>query len=161
MQKIELILLLLMAIMASLGCSEEETMYQGVDPEFQEYVDAFWIDAAAADRVVFHRDIPINFHSLEGQSGVCLKKDGQAEILIDPEMWESRSIHQKKALIYHELGHCILDRPHDHGSIIIGDFGYPTSLMSEDLGLTFDGSERDDFYIEELFSEDASIWNSY
>ena len=46
--------------------------------------------------------------------GVCIKyNNGDREILINKEAWDTFSDAKKEILIYHELGHCSLNRNHD------------------------------------------------
>lgn len=140
--------LLILCLFLTACADKKETLYQGIDPEFQEFVDEFQVDSIQQGKPVTVY-IPINFHEMDGFAGKCKNK---AEILIDPDDWESRSVHQQKALIYHELGHCVLGRDHYNETVSDGLFGRPVSIMTEHLGLVDFNSSHFDSYIEELFN---------
>ena len=53
------------------------------------------------------------FESIEGlKSGKCQPGLLWRKITIDPGEWNRMDSIQQKALLFHELGHCILDRKH-------------------------------------------------
>lgn len=88
-----------------------------VDEAFQPYFEAF--EAAGAERGLAielgAEDIGAVFSSeLEAQmAGKCTKFSTGARIIyIDQQSWAGRSELQREFLIFHELGHCYLDRPH-------------------------------------------------
>ena len=96
-----------------------------IDPAFQSYVDQWHSDA----RLVGHGDeiddLIIEFGSLLqlGEKGVCFTGVGYTPtIQIDVTWWnEPQDPIQLKYLIYHELGHCILNRVHNNKMIAISN----------------------------------------
>lgn len=76
-------------------------------------------------------EVPIVFDEIKGNSvGVCTKwSNGYREIGIDKEYWHSISEGQKEQLIFHELGHCVLDKDHNNNTIIFSGVICPTSVM--------------------------------
>ena len=63
-------------------------------------------------------NIPINFGTIDnsGFVGVCHVYYNQTkEIIIRKDKWSSYPEDQKRLLIFHELGHCALDRNHKDG----------------------------------------------
>ena len=75
---------------------------------------------------------------------------------INPEAWSYMSASEKETLIFHELGHCILNRGHDNSSIYDGGYSsyIPSSIMHEyAISSTFYES-RYDHYIKELFGQE-------
>ena len=85
--------------------------------------------------------------------GVCVKYiDGTREILIRESSWNSYSSRKQEILIFHELGHCALDRSHDEERYK----GYKVSLMSPQLINQVDYTDFYDQYIRELFSSNKS-----
>lgn len=73
-------------------------------------------------------DIPIQFSNLVYPTvGVCTKwSSGYRQIEIDPTYWNNISEDIKLQLIFHELGHCDLNRGHTSE---IASNGYPVSFM--------------------------------
>lgn len=77
-------------------------------------------------------------------------------VVIDRETFFSLDDYSKRALIFHELGHCILNRDHDES---INEQGYVKSIMypslvTQRLGIFYQFLE--DYYIEELFSPQSA-----
>lgn len=88
-----------------------------VDEAFQPYFEAF--EQAGAERGLAvelgAEDIGAVFSSeLEAQmAGKCTKFSTGARIIyIDQQSWAGRSELEREFLVFHELGHCYLDRPH-------------------------------------------------
>src|SRR5690606_5162811 len=64
-------------------------------------------------------DVPINFHDPEEDEyqGVCyIYSDNSREIIIRKRWWDAVNVDDRESLIYHELGHCKLDREHDNAT---------------------------------------------
>ena len=85
------------------------------------------------------------------ERGVCdITGDQTPVITIDQAYWDSTTEDARKALIFHEMGHCVLRRLH---LATLGTDGAPTSLMNP---YTIDGSTYDahqDSYLHELYAE--------
>jgi len=115
------------------------------DATFDPYVEQFEEDYGQ-----YIGDIPINFAKLEDQKiGVCYTWDsGHAEVEIDPDFWKVATELEKKALIYHELGHCELGR--DHYDDIRED-NCAVSIMNWIIVGDFCLNIHMDEYIKELF----------
>lgn len=97
-------------------------------------------------------DIPIYFTSFDSSViGMCYGFLGPyflKSIDLDKEYWDNASFYQKEELLFHELGHCILNRMHDDRMIPSG-FPHPYSIM---YPYTFYQYQyHRDYYIEELF----------
>lgn len=123
----------------------------GVGPEFKQFVELF-----EADYGMSIGNFPIVFGSQEGNViGVCKKwSDGYRMIEIDPTYWNNMNISdaRRKALIYHELGHCILNRQHDDSYINSSTYGrIPKSIMNSYLMPQLSYSDLQPYYIDELF----------
>jgi hypothetical protein len=116
-----------------------------IDVEFQEYVLEF--------ESVFNvsvGSIPITFADLkENNIGEChlpYFKKSNAAIYIDKEYWVGYSSIERKALIFHELGHCIFNL--DHVNLVnITDNFCPVSLMYESIQSVSCLTENWDKYI--------------
>lgn len=127
-------ILILVVMLIATGCSKGPN---NIEPEFQELFDSFLEDANSRGRYLPDSEgISIKMvdfidPSLASASagtyiiGFC---DGQGNVSILRSYWEIhsdplRDKHigdmAKKALIYHELGHCILGRGHTDNDISI------------------------------------------
>lgn len=84
--------------------------------------------------------------------GSCLQyKSGARTILVRQDRWEAYDPYRKEALIFHELGHCILHR--EHCDVKAEDI--PISIMYYGLlDSKFYEEHRDDL-LEELFHADS------
>lgn len=61
----------------------------------------------------FSDEVPFFFDDLEGDFvGTCVHQDGARYILYDRDSWDVAPDTIKKAAVFHENGHCILDRGH-------------------------------------------------
>lgn len=117
-----------------------------IEPEFNVYVQQFEIDCNCKVNV------PIKFNMLydlgESTLGVCTIFHGMnKEIFINVKSWQYLSIQEREQLIYHELGHCALDRPHDE---TILENGMPKSFMYP-MMFPYSKTLRS-YYLNELFN---------
>ena len=109
-------------IVLFIGCSEEPPEID-VDPVFQEFVDEFVEIAATFGQDIDFSDtgLSIQFRDVvdRGSSGVCL---GNHQIEIETAFWAGLTDDDKQGLIFHELGHCELDRPHRNDMLANGEW---------------------------------------
>lgn len=120
------------------------------DEEFLRYVEEFRRDCG-----VEVTDTPISFKEQEvGILGSCnwsgpFENKKYKSIEIDREKWEELRYWERKWLIYHELGHCTLDREHLNK---YDKLARPKSLMVSHLPVTasFLFYTRERYYINEL-----------
>ena len=109
-------------------------------------------------------DIPINFGDTEDERfvGVCFTySDGKREIIIKADWWNRSSQSSRESLIFHELGHCALDRDHNdetitntQGQTLRSSIMHPSIVSSANYSEYYDG------YIHELFTFDNGILSS-
>lgn len=127
--------------------SNDPRSISGVDSAFTGYVNLY---VTMKNRPLAY-DIPIQFGSLDGNTiGLCTRwSSGYRQIVIDREYWESpyTTDNERTSLIFHELGHCDLNR--DHVETRFAN-GWPTSLMYP-MNYGFYDSQRD-YYFTELFN---------
>ncbi len=123
----------------------------GTGPEFAVFVHQF-----EADYGISIGNFPIMFGDQSGNViGVCqMWSDGYRQIQIDPGFWNNTNVSdaRRKALIYHELGHCILNRGHDDAYIPSATYGsIPRSIMNSYLRYELAYPDLQPYYINELF----------
>lgn len=73
-------------------------------------------------------------------------------VIIDKEYWEAATITTRQQLMYHELGHCLLNLGHD-STFLYGD--KPTSIMSPIIFADTIFSLLENYYYNELFTKKA------
>jgi hypothetical protein len=138
--------LLFLGILMLMSCAPDPRTIRGVDPEFNYYLDLY---VKIKGKPLYY-DIPIQFSSnMEpGEVGNCKRWGyyGYRQITIDKTYWLSADTNHKISLIFHELGHCDLNRDHvetrNHN-------GTPTSLMFPHNVGFIDADQ--DYYFNELF----------
>ena len=133
------------------------TIYEGVTPELWYFFLKFEVEAKKRGQTIDLRILNIK-GSIEkiytdGVVGLCSHsaiKD--KEIIIDENFWNRSSDFEREAIIFHELGHCALERGHEDSTL---DNGMCKSLMRSGFSpcLTFyQKSSQQDYYLDELFS---------
>ncbi len=135
------------------SCSRE-AIYE-VDPAFEEYVQRFVDDAAKRGVVIDFSESGLRINFIRSISetavGVCR---GDHLIEIEQEYWKGLNDSQREGLIYHELGHCELNRPHKNAKLKNGEWasrmrGAPIP-EGDNAVINYNGLRRT-YYIDELF----------
>lgn len=101
--------------------------------------------------------VPIYFSKLKGNHvGECRWFKGLKlfrNIHLDEDYWEKSDEYEREALIFHELGHCVLDREHDDSIIFVDSGPRPKSLMNSFLFSEY--KKNRGYYIWEMFSSQS------
>lgn len=135
---------------------------KGIDPAFNQYVDLFIEEASKRDVSFNYADVrSIQFGDLDASiGGTC--KYGNSDITIREDGWDNASDDYKTRVIFHELGHCFLDRRHLNSEL---PSGHCLSLMAgEDMTCSNPysiGSVWYDYYNDELFDDNTPIPDWY
>lgn len=142
-----------------IGCSEEPPEIN-VDPVFQEFVDEFVEIAATFGQDIDFSDtgLSIQFRDVvdRGSSGVCL---GNHRIEIETVFWAGLTDDDRQGLIFHELGHCELNRPHRNERLLNGEWA--SRMRGDPIPEGFNAvinyaGTRLDYYISEVFLGSAA-----
>lgn len=160
--------LMMILAMGLMGCGKG---YQ--DPAVQSIVDSFVQDAAAhGKQVQVNSTIVFGDTTTAGgelnAKGVCDYGPNGGTITLDSAYWNQSSALMKKMILYHELGHCILNR-HNHNDATIsapalfgGTFQVPVSIVNSgfvsDADVTQAGLDDPNYYdklLDELFNPSA------
>jgi len=158
---------LLACVIIVLGCQKKNnfSLVYSVPPEFEYYVESFITEANARGHHISINDLIIQYDSALSlqycaQSNmISSQNDVQKIISINARLKCWQNDVQLEALIFHELGHCILGRDHDTSLL---PKGYPKTMMyPNDIALyspcvyVFGDScnklYRRPYYIDELF----------
>jgi hypothetical protein len=138
-----------------IGCGEEPPTVKvkaNIDSEFKQYVDLFEME----QDVNVNIDIQFNemYFPTIGKCYYAFYIDGPHEserlnlnVEIDPIFWQEATDTEKEVLIFHELGHCVLNRDHDES--IIAEYEIPKSIM---YPVIFDSPYKNNrrYYVDEL-----------
>jgi hypothetical protein len=136
------------------GCSTFWPIRQSppeTPPEFAIYLADFEVQARLHGRNI-STDIPVAFGDLSdrepenGDQVIGLCYFTPRHIVIDKSWWTKAPAWGKESLIFHELGHCVLDRDHRSGECA----GRPCSIMRPIVVLEPYKKRRKE-YLDELF----------
>ena len=89
-----------------------------------------------------------SFETLEGQTlglSYGINNDTKIELKVDPAKWETSSIPKRWYLIYHELGHDVLNLKHGNGGKMMFNFadrGYSWKEFWDDRIYMFESYKR-------------------
>ena len=144
------------------GIGSEAGVYD-VDPVFEPYVQEFIAEGAKRGKTIDFSDsgliVEFSDVQLAGANGRCYL--GQHHVEIDKSRWFSFSEDVRGFLLFHELGHCELDRLHRNDkfgneawkSIMRGD---PLEGIEIWMPIPFFGF-RKDYFTDELFNEQIGL----
>ncbi|MFK8009651.1 MAG: putative metallopeptidase [Saprospiraceae bacterium] len=162
MKNIKLPLFGLIASLLFFGCKKDDANEYTVNSDFEEYVQRFIDEGAARGVEIDFSDtgllIEYSDRIVNGASGYCYL--GDHHIVIDKSEWPDLTDTQKEYLIFHELGHCELDRQHKNNqfdnllwqSLMRGD---PLVGTQQNIPVPYYGF-RKNYYRDELFNQNTS-----
>jgi hypothetical protein len=167
--------LLFFALILPLACQKqtvEPNIYQ-IDKELEPFLQTFLEEGKKRGiEIKLENLIMIFGTSTEDICGKCNKKDsnGQRTITIikDQICWINAAKENQEALIFHELGHCLLNRLHRDNRFpngadvsIMNSKSYgPYEPCAYDLGgnnSNCNKTSRRSYYMDELFDEKTRI----
>ena len=159
MNKVSILFVFCLLTLAACVKEEDDLTVQelNVDGQLLPYFERFVEEATARGVVVDFEQTPVEGSiaaiSEDRVAGQCQTNEAQGirRLIIDRQYWINLSELEKEFLIFHELGHCYLERGHldtrnSNGSCV--------SMMQSGLGncrMNYTQSNRD-AYIDELFS---------
>ena len=74
------------------------------------------------------------------------------KIKMNSQVWKQLSLSYREMLLFHEMGHCLLDRPHEGNN-----FYNPSSIMNASLFSDIYYKDNYDFFINELFGGELIV----
>lgn len=139
-------LLVLSLIFIFTGCGKTVS----IAPEFQSFVDDFNASAAShnhsgADNLI----VEFGETSSKAAGATCYQTSGTPRIAVNEKTWNATSDSRRKEMLFHEMGHCVLNRSHteDH----LSD-GCKASIMSASPVGDWCANHHADEYVTELFN---------
>lgn len=116
----------------------------------QPYVDAFMVNLGIAGLAPDVSSLTVNFTTTLPNNVLGSCTMGQGRVRINQVLWATLTAASREELMFHELGHCILNRGHDSTEVS----GVPVSIMHPyHLGPAYYADVNlYDKYMAELFS---------
>ncbi len=147
---------IIMIILTSIvySCEQEESAH--ISDEIGPYMDRFIEEGALRgyEVVIDYKRLSASVSSISGSGviGQCVSYSNESqEILISAEFWNSASELNREFLVFHEMGHCILDRSHDDRTDHAGRCLSIMNSGSTNCRNLYNTTTRSDF-IDELFN---------
>ncbi len=139
------------------SCAKDDDLEYYVDAPLQEYFDRFEAEAAlrgvTIDYDVLQISGDIRIIATPNVIGQCIRTEEEANtVVVEKFYWDSADDLEREVLIFHELGHCALDRGHLDDS---DGQGHCISIMTSGTGacdVVYTAATRDEL-IDELFTE--------
>lgn len=161
-----LFLLIILLFLASCGKKAQDykegdkPLFITSNPVFDSYKSNFEQDYYnSTGQSLSTSNIPINFKDIEDGNvvGRCYYIGSFREIVIDLNYWALANATKREILVFHELGHCALDRNHQE----LTKNGNPVSIMFPSvISDTLYNTHKTD-YLEELHTQDyTDIFNA-
>ncbi|MDZ4675944.1 MAG: hypothetical protein SGI74_00410 [Oligoflexia bacterium] len=98
---------------ALVGCAKEEEEKPVIEADFKLYVEEFAHQAKQRNVAVATLSLTVKFDdAMTSEVGHCKVNSTLAKVTIKRQAWATMSTFDREALIFHELGHCLLRRPH-------------------------------------------------
>jgi hypothetical protein len=150
-----LLLAVSMLIMGS--CAKDDPPEFLVDEPLQQYFDRFAAEAALRNVIIDYEALKISGDirviTTQNVIGQCVHTDKEPNtVIVDKFYWESADDLEREFLVFHELGHCAINRPHLDDSDAHGDC---VSIMTSGTGLchiNYTAATREAL-LDELFTQ--------
>lgn len=166
-----LIFLVLTGLTGCQSSSSPEPVQYSVPAEVEPYVQSFRDEAKKRNNPVSITNLIVTFGAVQQEDvcGQCILDSGKTPRIIlnnDSFCWQQASKDERECLVFHELGHCLLNRAHKADRFPKGMFA---SLMNpNDTGVyatcrypigddDCDKRPRRDYYIDELFNANTPV----
>ena len=109
-------ILLLFILCIIVSCSKQND--SEISEELQIHFDSFASEALTYGIEIDFKDVDIDgyIENIEerGTLGQCKSySDGSKKVIIDQPFWNQAAYDQREYIVFHELGHCVLDREHN------------------------------------------------
>lgn len=124
-------------------------------PELDSLVNDFMREATTRGVHLDEKtgDFIVQFGRIEGKKSASCKPNYSPQVItIDSVTWKFINTAQKESLVFHELAHCLLRRPHSSEAF---QFGECKSWMREDESschINLHNPEWREYYLDELFN---------
>lgn len=129
----------------AVGCAKQHEEVLEIQPEFVSYVERFKADAKANGRDLQINDLKVVWGSTKTAEkpgtnpAICQHgPDKTPTVIISNDedstfIWDKAADAFKEAIIYHELGHCVLKRAHNESTWSSEKGTFANSIMYPSL----------------------------
>ncbi len=99
------------------------SLHSHAEEDIQPIVDQFFADMDKYSQLVRMQPNPkfkVQFdRDVAGIHGSCIRREDEESVIsLNTQHWDSMNAARRKAVIYHELGHCVLLRGHTEAGIM-------------------------------------------
>lgn len=139
------------------ACNKNKDQY--ISAEFESYVDAFFSEARKRGENLHLSDYNLSIKLVEIEQSNIEGNCKNYKITIDKTHWELMDVHQRRLLVFHEMGHCILDRRHKNDITSMGLCKSIMRSLENDFECSIDIYSQIwwDYYLDELFNESTEL----
>ena len=145
------------AMLVVVSCGKDDEPQFLVDEPLQEYFDRFAAEGAIRNVVIDYEALKISgdirIISTPTVIGQCIHTEKEPNtVVVDKFYWDTADDLEREFLVFHELGHCALNRGHLDDSDAHGDC---ISMMTSGTGLchiNYTQATRTSL-LDELFSQ--------
>lgn len=135
-----------------IGCGDDKEA--AVDPAFKTLLEQFHQDGKEHGRELDITHTPIQFDSViafDTGSEILAQCHQDGSITISQTIWNASTELEQKTTLYHELGHCLLNRGHVEG--MDPDKHIPLSMMFPYAAIVTSAfPANQEYYLNELFN---------
>jgi len=108
---------MIIIMLSVMACRKDEAIQLFVDSSLQEYFDRFAEEGGKRNVVVDYEAARISGYirliTSPNVIGQCAHDPNEpGTVIIDRTYWNSSTDLEREFLVFHELGHCVLDRDH-------------------------------------------------
>ena len=167
MNKFSTLSLFALILLLLFSCKKDREKVYNVPTELEEYVNAFEAAGNVRGEDLNIDDLIVEYGfnlELDGTeaAGICNFETNDSAPIIEldttSENWQAHE-HSKETLIFHELGHCILNRQHTNSLLPNNNYKSIMKASGEPVYAEFCLFKKD-YYLTELFnpSVDPPAW---
>lgn len=136
------------------SCNKDPQTTTVVDTDLQVYFESFKFEGEKRGLTIDLRTAEIDGYmkTIEdhGVVGQCIHDDEGKSIVIDVNKWRTLDQLEKEFIVFHELGHCYLDRGHTDEKNRNGSCKSMMHSSATACNNTYNSSTREN-YLDELF----------
>ena len=130
-------ILLTASLLVGWSCAKDDEPQFLVDAPLQPYFDSFAAEAALRNVVIDYEALMISgdirIIAAQNVIGQCVHTEKEPNtVIVDKFYWDDADDLEREFLVFHELGHCALNRGHIDDSDPQGDC---VSMMTSGTGL--------------------------
>jgi len=142
----------LVVLFGMTNCTKDTEFQYFVQSELQPFFDKFYAEGTARGKVLDMESVSGVLGDLPAANvlGRCEQSTSHGTVTIDQVFWDKASYYEKEYVVFHELGHCVLDRRHLEDQRADGSC---VSMMQSGSGgcrMSYNAQTRSE-YLDELF----------